>query len=100
VHGLLFLLASFLLFCSHPLRRGSLVITLYRQVFAQCHHGAVLLGCPGHAWATTNSFFEQEQMMTGSVVKMATLAAAAACVLAVATPAQAQDTKIVLGMSG
>ena len=71
------------------------MITLYRQVFAQCHHGAVLLGCPGHAWATTNSFFEQEQMMTGSVVKMATLAAAAACVLAVATPAQAQDTKIV-----
>ena len=38
--------------------------------------------------------------MTGSVLKMATLAAAAACVLAVATPAQAQDTKIVLGMSG
>ena len=38
--------------------------------------------------------------MTGSVVKMATLAAAAACVLAVATPAQAQNTKIVLGMSG
>ena len=38
--------------------------------------------------------------MTGSVVKMATLAAAAAGVLAVATPAQAQDTKIVLGMSG
>lgn len=38
--------------------------------------------------------------MTGSVVKMATLAAAAAGVLAVATPAQAQNTKIVLGMSG
>ena len=38
--------------------------------------------------------------MTGSVVKMATLAAAAACVLAVATPAQAQNAKIVLGMSG
>ena len=38
--------------------------------------------------------------MTGSVVKMATLAATAACVLAVATPAQAQNTKIVLGMSG
>ena len=38
--------------------------------------------------------------MTGSVVKMAALAAAAAGVLAVATPAQAQDTKVVLGMSG
>ncbi len=38
--------------------------------------------------------------MTGSVLKMATLVAAAAGVLAVATPAQAQDTKIVLGMSG
>ena len=38
--------------------------------------------------------------MTGSVVKMATLAAAAACMMALAAPAQAQDTKMVLGMSG
>eukprot|EP01030_Chromulinospumella_sphaerica_P014238 gene14238-14031_t len=38
--------------------------------------------------------------MTRLVVKIATLAAAAACVLTAALPAQAQDTKIVLGMSG
>ena len=60
-------------------------------------------GVAGVSWPRVGDdelFFEQEQMMTGSVVKMATLAATAACVLAVATPAQAQDTKIVLGMSG
>ena len=38
--------------------------------------------------------------MTRSVVKWTSLAAAAACMMALAAPAQAQDTKIVLGMSG
>ena len=38
--------------------------------------------------------------MTRSVVKWTSLAAAAACVMALAAPAQAQETKIVLGMSG
>ncbi|WP_298212245.1 ABC transporter substrate-binding protein [Acidovorax sp.] len=38
--------------------------------------------------------------MTRSVVKWTSLAAATACVMALATPAQAQETKIVLGMSG
>ena len=38
--------------------------------------------------------------MIQSVVKWTSRAAAAACVMALAAPAQAQDTKIVLGMSG
>ena len=46
------------------------------------------------------TFFKQEQMMTRSVVKWTSLAAAAACMMALAAPAQAQDTKMVLGMSG
>ena len=45
------------------------------------------------------TFFKQEQMMTRSVVKWTSLAAAA-CMMALAAPAQAQDTKMVLGMSG
>ena len=38
--------------------------------------------------------------MTRSVAKQASLVAAMACVMGLAVPAQAQDTKIVLGMSG
>ena len=38
--------------------------------------------------------------MSRTVVKMASLAAAVACVVGLAAPAQAQETKIVLGMSG
>ena len=47
-----------------------------------------------------STFFKQEQMMTRSVAKRTSLAAAMACVMVLAVPAQAQDTKIVLGMSG
>src|SRR3990167_2722312 len=56
-------------------------------------------GCSPAGWAQ-KFFFKQEQMMTRSVVKWTSLAAATACMLALAAPAQAQDTKIVLGMSG
>ena len=38
--------------------------------------------------------------MSRTVVKMASLAAAVACVVGLAAPAQAQETKIALGMSG
>src|SRR5690606_5924613 len=46
------------------------------------------------------TFFKQELMMTRLVVKWTSLAAVAACAMALAAPAQAQDAKIVLGMSG
>src|SRR6218665_3487399 len=71
------------------------MVNLYRQEYTRGHHGR-----PGGGGS--NLLLRKEKRMRGSVVKW--LARAAAGVLGLAAPAQAQaqaqNTKLVLGMSG